>query len=157
MPPLQKHQFNKPAGASPRPTTKGVRENFSYSFSHALLARYSVLHLLGVLSGGNKPPLCKGRWLAQARRRDCKSKSLPQDNPSAAFGVSSLYTREPLVCASRKSVYFSSQALLLWTQKRSPARGGASNYSDAFLRILAMKSLSLPSKSASSILIILSL
>lgn len=41
--------------------------------------------------------------------------------------------------------------------KGCPARGGASNYSDAFLRILAMKSLSLPSKSASSILIILSL
>ena len=27
-------------------------------------ARYSVLHLLGVLSGGNEPPLCKGRWLS---------------------------------------------------------------------------------------------
>ena len=31
-----------------------------YSFSHALPARYSVLHLLDVLSGGNEPPLCKG-------------------------------------------------------------------------------------------------
>ena len=27
-------------------------------------ARYSVLHLLGILSGDDKPPLCKGRWLA---------------------------------------------------------------------------------------------
>ena len=30
-------------------------------FHTPCLARYSVLHLLGVLSGGNKPPLCKGR------------------------------------------------------------------------------------------------
>ena len=41
--------------------------------------------------------------------------------------------------------------------KKSPARGGASNYLDAFLRIPAMKSLSLLSKSASSILMIMSL
>ena len=32
----------------------------SYSFSHTLPARYSVLHLIGVLSGENEPPLCKG-------------------------------------------------------------------------------------------------
>ena len=32
---------------------KGVRTICSYSFSHALPARYSVLHLFGVLSGGN--------------------------------------------------------------------------------------------------------
>jgi len=38
----------------PRPTTKGVRTIRSYSFSHALLARYSVLHLLSVLSGGKR-------------------------------------------------------------------------------------------------------
>ena len=37
----------------------------SYSFSHTLPARYSVLHLIGVLSGENEPPLCKGRWLAK--------------------------------------------------------------------------------------------
>ena len=24
-----------------------------------------MLHLLGVLSGGDEPPLCKGRWLAE--------------------------------------------------------------------------------------------
>ena len=29
-------------------------------------ARYSVLYLLGVLSGGNKPPLRKGRWVRLA-------------------------------------------------------------------------------------------
>ena len=42
-----------------------------------------------------------------SRERDggiVKSKILPKNNPSAAFGVSSLYTREPLVCASRKSI-----------------------------------------------------
>ena len=63
-------------GATPsEKITKGVRAICSYSFSHALLTRYSVLHLLGVLSGVDEPPLCKGRWLAQARRRDCKSKN----------------------------------------------------------------------------------
>ena len=35
-----------------------VRTPFYISCS----ARYSVLHLLDVLPGGNKPPLCKGRW-----------------------------------------------------------------------------------------------
>ena len=44
---------------------KGVRAFCSYSFSHALPARYSVLHLLGVLPSDNEPPLCKGRWLAK--------------------------------------------------------------------------------------------
>ena len=40
-----------------------------------------------------KPPLCKGRCRANARRRDCKIKG--NDNPSVAFGASSLCTREP--------------------------------------------------------------
>ncbi len=31
-------------------------------FHTPCLERYSVLHLSGVLSGGNEPPLCKGRW-----------------------------------------------------------------------------------------------
>ena len=38
-----------------------VRTPFHTSYR----ARYSVLHLLGVLSGGGEPPLCKGRWLAE--------------------------------------------------------------------------------------------
>ncbi len=33
---------------------------FVLLFTHALPARYSVLNLLSVLSGGNEPPLCKG-------------------------------------------------------------------------------------------------
>ena len=49
----------------PAEKVKGVRAFCSYSFSHALLARYSVLHLSGERSGGNEPPLCKGRWLAK--------------------------------------------------------------------------------------------
>ena len=32
----------------------------SYSFSHSCHARYSVLHLLGVLSGGDEPPFTQG-------------------------------------------------------------------------------------------------
>ena len=51
---------------------KDRERKFSVLFHTPCPARYSVLHLLGVLSGGNEPPLCKGRWLAQARRRDCK-------------------------------------------------------------------------------------
>ena len=60
---------------NPRPTTKGVRTIVRTPFHTPCSARYSVLHLFVVLSGGDEPPLCKGRWLAQARRRDCKSKN----------------------------------------------------------------------------------
>ena len=52
--------------------TKGQRFFISVLFHTPCLARYSVLHLLGVLSGEDKPPLCKGRWVCEARRRDCK-------------------------------------------------------------------------------------
>ena len=42
------------------PTAKGQRTlKFSVFFYTPCPARYSVLHLLGVLSGGNAPPLCK--------------------------------------------------------------------------------------------------
>ena len=54
--------------------SKGARAFVRTPFHTPCPARYSVLHLLDVLSGGNEPPLCKGRWIAQARRRDCKSK-----------------------------------------------------------------------------------
>ena len=45
-----------------RPTKNEYEQFCSYSFSHALPVWVSVLHLSGVLSGGNEPPLCKGRW-----------------------------------------------------------------------------------------------
>lgn len=45
--------------------TKGVRTIVRTPFHTPCSARYSVLHLIGVLSGGNEPPLCKGRWLAK--------------------------------------------------------------------------------------------
>ena len=38
---------------NPRPTIKGVRAILFVLLFNALLTRYSVLHLLGVLSGGN--------------------------------------------------------------------------------------------------------
>ena len=39
----------------PAEKAKGVRTICSYSFLHALPVQVSVLHLLGVLSGGNEP------------------------------------------------------------------------------------------------------
>ena len=46
----------------PAENTKGVRTIVRTPFHTSCRARYSVLHLLGVLSGDNEPPLCKGRW-----------------------------------------------------------------------------------------------
>ena len=40
---------------------------FVLLFTHALPAKYSVLNLLGVLSGGNEPPCVKG---GGSRKRD---------------------------------------------------------------------------------------
>lgn len=59
-------------------------------------ARYSVLHLLGVLSGGNEPPLCKGRWLAKQDggfvKAKISSKTIPQPpSASAPFTQGSLW------------------------------------------------------------------
>ena len=56
---------------------------FSVLFHSPCLVRYSVLHLIVLLSGGNEPPLCKGRWLAYARRWDCKSKILLKTIPQS--------------------------------------------------------------------------
>ena len=46
--------------------SKGARAFVRTPFHTPCPARYSVLHLLDVLSGGNKPSLCKGRWIAKA-------------------------------------------------------------------------------------------
>ena len=47
-----------------------------------------MLHLIGVMSGGNKPPLCKGRWLAKQDGGIVKAtfvrKTIPQ-SPSASI------------------------------------------------------------------------
>ena len=86
----------KTAGDKPPPYNKRSADSFVRTPFHTpCLARYSVLHLIGVLSGENEPPLCKGRWLAKQDGGIVKSKILQKNNPSAAFGVSSLYTREP--------------------------------------------------------------
>ena len=66
----------RPRAFNERPyITKGQRFFVSVLFHTPCYTWYSVLHLLSVLSGGDKPPLCKGRWLAQARRRDCKKQN----------------------------------------------------------------------------------
>ena len=69
----KQHEFNNRREQAPALRQKEYEKISRTPFHTPCLARYSVLHLLGILSGGNKPPLCKGRWLAQARRRDCKS------------------------------------------------------------------------------------
>ena len=86
----------------PAETQKEYEHFVRTPFHTPCSARYRVLHLLGVLSGGNEPPLCKGRWLAQARRRDCKKQNFiekqslsHQIERSSINGDSTLYTREP--------------------------------------------------------------
>ena len=81
-----------------------------------------VCYTFSVLSGGNKPPLCKGRWLAKQDGGIVKVTFYRKTIPQPAFllryapwqvcyaniaAVSSLYTREPLLCAPRKSIFFS--------------------------------------------------
>lgn len=59
-----------------------------------------MLHLLGVLSGGNEPPLCKGRWLAKQDggfvKAKISSKTIPQPpSASAPFTQGSLWLVRP--------------------------------------------------------------
>ena len=61
----------------PAEKTIGVRAFVRTPFHTPCPARYSVLHLLGVLSGGNEPPLCKGRWLAKQDGGIVKAKISP--------------------------------------------------------------------------------
>ena len=59
-----------------------------------------MLHLLGVLSGGNEPPLCKGRWLAKQDGGIVESNNfvvtIPQPpSASAPFTQGSLWFVRP--------------------------------------------------------------
>ena len=76
----------------PAEKTIGVRAFVRTPFHTPCPARYSVLHLLGVLSGGNEPPLCKGRWLAKQDGRFVKakisSKTIPQPPSASALNLS---------------------------------------------------------------------
>ena len=67
----------------PAEKTIGVRAFVRTPFHTPCPARYSVLHLLGVLSGGNEPPLCKGRWLAKQDGGIVKIKIIPKTIPQS--------------------------------------------------------------------------
>ena len=71
----KRYRIIKRREINPRPTIKGVRAFlFVLLFTRLALQGVVFYTFVGALSGGSKPPLCKGRWLAQARRRDCKRK-----------------------------------------------------------------------------------
>ena len=98
-------------------------------FHTPCLARYSVLHLLGVLSGADEPPLCKGRWLAQARRRDCKSKKF-----IVKQSLSRLRRQLPLhkgafsLCVPKVRLLFLTSTALVDTKAKPRARRGKKCY-----------------------------
>ena len=59
-----------------------------------------MLHLFGVLSDGDKPPLCKGRWLAKQDGGIVKAKFIRKTIPqpptaSAPFTQGSLWFVRP--------------------------------------------------------------
>ena len=71
----KRYRIIKRREINPRPTITGVRAFlFVLLFTRLALQGVVFYTFVGALSGGSKPPLCKGRWLAQARRRDCKRK-----------------------------------------------------------------------------------
>lgn len=76
----------------PAEKTIGVRAFVRTPFHTPCTARYSVLHLLGVLAGGNEPPLCKGRWLAKQDggfvKAKISSKTIPQPPSASALNLS---------------------------------------------------------------------
>ena len=77
---------------NPPPYNKRSTDNFVRTPFHTpCSARYRVLHIIVLLSGGNEPPLCKGRWLAQARRRDCR-----RNNFIVKYSLSRLRRQLPL-------------------------------------------------------------
>ena len=73
--------------------------------------RFKRSVLFAFCSGGRKkPPLCKGRWLAKQDGGIVKVSYKVKNNPSAAFGVSSLYTREPFLFIYALSIFLTSTA-----------------------------------------------
>ena len=66
------------------PKHKRSTNNYVRTPFHTPTTQGIVCHtFVGALSGGNEPPLCKGRWLAYARRWDCKSKILLKTIPQS--------------------------------------------------------------------------
>ena len=53
-----------------------------------------------------------------------KNKILSKNNPSAAFGVSSLYTREPLVCAPESLSAFPDKHCFCGHKSEAPREAG---------------------------------
>ena len=102
-----------------------------------------MLHLLGVLSGGDEPPLCKGRWLAQARRRDCKSKKF-----IVKQSLSRLRRQLPLhkgafgLCAPKICLLFLTSTAFVGTKAKPRIRRGKFYLIRLFLKFKYSSSLS---------------
>ena len=101
-----------------------------------------MLHLLGVLSGGNEPPLCKGRWLAKQDGGIVKRKILPKNNPSVTFGDSSLYTREPFFMSIYDLSIFLTSTAFVPTKAKPRIRRGKFYLIRLFLKFKYSSSLS---------------
>ena len=81
---LLQYGDNKKVDSKGTPTVKQVLppEKEKRSTDDLFVLLFTRLALQGIVCytflmycrAGREPPLCKGRWLAQARRRDCKSK-----------------------------------------------------------------------------------
>ena len=87
---------------------------FSVLFSYAQPVWVSVLHLWGVLSGDKIAFSCGRRGTAIAVDEELL---WAYDTSSVSLRLPPSPTGEGLFCALRKSIYFSWQALILWTQK----------------------------------------
>ena len=94
------------------PTLQKDRDFSSLSFfTHLALQGIVCYTFVGALSGGNEPPLCKGRWLARARRRDCKKLGLCKKQSLsplslATFDSSPLHKGAFRLCAPKVRLLF---------------------------------------------------
>ena len=70
-------------------------------FSHALPARYSVLHLIGVLSGGNEP-----RWIAKQDGGIVKAKVYRKTIPQPSSASTPLHKGAVGLCATKVYLLF---------------------------------------------------